>query len=225
MSYTVEYYQSLVTSEHQNSPKYMAWLGAMIEPLTVIQSVIENLINDFDVDTAVGKQLDIVGQWVGISRILKEELIGVYFTWDVDDLGWDSGVWQSPDDPDSGLIVLPDDIYRTLIKAKIVHNHWNGSINGLYDIWDVVFGNNPDAPVLIIQDNQDMSMDYIFSVNVLGIVEQELAMTGQYFIKPEGVLIREVSVVPSSGPAFFWDVDDTAVTAGWDVGQWVELIN
>jgi len=54
MSYTVEYYQSLVTNEHQSSPKYMAWLGAMIEPITVIQSVIENFVPNFDVDTAVG---------------------------------------------------------------------------------------------------------------------------------------------------------------------------
>lgn len=223
MSYTVEYYQKLVTSEHQTSPKYMAWLGAMIEPLTVIQSVIDNLISDFDLDTAIGAQLDIVGQWVGISRLLPEALIGVYFSWDATaDIGWDSGVWQSDLDPDSGLIILPDDLYRLLIKAKIVANHWDGSIPGLYKIWSTIFGDSSDSPVLIIQDNQDMSMDYIFAVHPLSIVGQQLASTGKYFIKPEGVRIRNVSYVPSDGPAFFWDVGDTEVTGGWDVGQWVE---
>lgn len=222
MSYTIEYYQSLVTSEHQNSPKYMAWLGAMIEPLTVIQSVIENLINDFDLDVAIGKQLDIVGKWVGISRRLHEALIGVYFSWDdTADLGWDSGVWQGSDDPDSGLILLPDDIYRALIRAKIVANQWDGSIPGLYKIWDTVFADVPNSPTLIIVDNQDMSMDYIFAVAPLSIVEQQLAMTGQYYIKPEGVRIRNVSMVPDVGPAFFWDVEEGEVTGGWDSGQWV----
>lgn len=220
MSYTVEYYQNLVTSEHKSSPKYMEWLGNMIEPLTVIQSVIESFIANFDLDTAVGKQLDIVGQWVGISRVLPEALIGVYFSWDDEDVGWDSGVWQGQFDPDYGLIILPDDLYRLIIKGKIVANHWDGSIPGLYKIWDTVFSGDPNAPTLIIQDNQDMSLDYIFAGQPIGIVGQALAATGKYFIKPEGVRIREVSYVPEEGPAFFWDVDDGDVTAGWDSGQW-----
>lgn len=226
MSYTVEYYQNLVTSEHQSSPNYMAWLSAMIEPLTVIQSVIGEFIDKFDLDIAAGVQLDAVGQWVGISRLLPEALIGVYFSWDdTPELGWDSGVWQSRSDPDSGLIVLPDDLYRLLLRAKIVANRWDGSIPGLYEIWGTVFGNAPNAPILIIQDNQDMSMDYIFSGHPLSIVGQQLAATGRYFIKPEGVRIRNISYVPADGPAFFWDVEDTDATAGWDVGQWVEDFN
>ena len=80
MPYTVQYYQNLVTSEHQSSPKYMAWLGAMIEPLVTIQNVINNFVPNFDVDTAIGVQLDIVGEWVVISRVLKVPISGIYYT-------------------------------------------------------------------------------------------------------------------------------------------------
>ena len=61
MSYTVEYYDSLITSEHLNSPKFVATVEAITSPLVSVQETLETIIPEFDIDSAVGVQLDIVG--------------------------------------------------------------------------------------------------------------------------------------------------------------------
>ncbi|MGC7970039.1 DUF2612 domain-containing protein, partial [Salmonella enterica] len=69
---------------------------------------------DFDLDQAIGVQLDAVGEWVGISRNITVPLAGVYFSFDIAGLGFDQGVWKGPFDPDTGLTTLDDDTYRLL---------------------------------------------------------------------------------------------------------------
>jgi hypothetical protein len=223
MSYTVDYYDSLVTSEHAQAPKFIATLEAITSPIVTVQELLESMIPDFDLDTAMGAQLDVVGQWVGISRYLNAPLVGVYFEWDSDNpaVEWDAGVWQGLFDPDSGLIALPDDLYRILIKIKIAANSWDGSIPGAYAAFTFAF---PTGVFILLIDNQDMSMDVaIFGINSAWVTSA--LMQQQYFpFRPEGVRIREYIYTPDGGPLFFWDVENTDTTAGWDVGEWGVVI-
>ena len=152
---TKEQYIALITSEHFDKENFVATVGAGVDPLAKLQSVMLGMPEDFDIDTAVGVQLDTLGIWIGRSRRIDTPLVGVYFAWD--DLasdGWESGIWKGPFDPDSGLVDLPDDAYRVLLKAKIAANSWDGTIPGAYAIWSEIFTSSH----LIIQDNQDMSM-------------------------------------------------------------------
>lgn len=200
MTYTVEYYQNLVTSEHQSSPNYMRWLSAMIEPLTVIQSVIDNLIANFDIDTASGKQLDIVGQWIGLSRVLNVQITGVYYSVNGTlSEGVDQGILKGVFDPDTGIVLLPDDIYRVFLKIKIGANHWDGSIPGAYAAFANVFSDNA---YLIIIDNQDMSMS-------IGLVGLNIGSAGIQYLesnpfpfKPEGVRIKDYLIDPTGEPFY-----------------------
>jgi len=219
---TLAEYQDLITSEHNQRPKYMAMALAGLNPLVKLQEIILSLPEAFDIDSAIGVQLDKVGEWIGRSRNVAIPLVGVYFSWDdAATTGWDSGTWIGEFDPTSGLTSLPDDSYRILLKAKIAANTWDGSIPGAYAVWRQAFGDNSQ---IVIQDNQDMSMTVaIFGLN-LDAVTFALLTGGYIPLKPEGVRINSYDVAPDNGPIFSWDVNNDLLK-GWDQGSWpIEII-
>jgi len=219
MSYTVQYYQSWVTSEHQSAPNYMAWLGAMVEPLTVIQSVIDNFVTNFDVDIAVGKQLDAVGQWVGVSRVLETAITGVFAQFDTEGLGFDQGIWSGPFDGTS-ITLLPDYIYRIVIKFKILANKWDGSIPTAYADFATVF---TGGEYVFIIDNQDMSMSIGLVGFNIGALGEAVLQQGYFPFKPEGVLIRDYIIVPPGQKIAAFDLDNE-LFGGFDVGYFAKFI-
>ncbi|SQC91538.1 Protein of uncharacterised function (DUF2612) [Cedecea neteri] len=108
------------------SPCFFAHVDLSTRPFTETVNTTESLINAFDIDTAVGVQLDALGKWIGRSRVVSQPISGVYFSWDTDGLGYDQGVWQGPYDPDAGYTSLGDETYRIILKAKIAMNNWDG---------------------------------------------------------------------------------------------------
>jgi len=109
-----------------------------------------------------------------------------------------------------------------VLKAKIAANNWDGSIPQAYDIWVSAFG---AESILLIQDNQDMSMVVAIAGQRLDTIEQALLVNGYIPLKPEGVKVNYYAVVPSDGTLMAWDVTPNAALAGWDSGQWAtELI-
>lgn len=176
----------------------------------------------FDLDTGIGLQLDHVGQWVGRSRDLETPLTDVYFSWDMDGVGWGEGTWKGPYDPDTGLVALPDDAYRTLLRAKVAANAWDGTIPGAYEVWETVFGEA--GSIVVIQDNQDMSI----VIGLAGAKADSVTMallTGGYIpLKPGGVRIDAYAVPPGGGALFAWGCDSPAL-GGWGSGSWPNLVN
>jgi len=136
-------YTGRITSEHSDKPKYMAMVDATVQPFVDALSVSKGLPVDFDLDSAVGVQLDQVGLWIGIGRRINTPLTGVYFSFDTEGLGFNQGVWKGPFDPDTGVIELDDETYRLLLRAKIAANHWDGTMETSKAILDAVF--NPDG--------------------------------------------------------------------------------
>ena len=125
-------------------------------PLIDISQTMTGMISAFDIDTAVGKQLDILGEWIGRKRRVSTPISGVYFSWDTEKLGWDQGMWQGPFDPDDGYLDLSDEVYRLVLKVKIAINHWNGQNDTLPDILDSALVGSGIRMAII--DNQDMSI-------------------------------------------------------------------
>jgi hypothetical protein len=170
----------------------------------------------FDVDLAVGQQLDVIGQWVGVSRNVAVPIVGVYFSWDDTAAdGWDFGVWQ-PVPPTTTLNVLPDDVYRTLIYAKIAANQWDGTTEGAYAIWSAVF---PQFTILI-QDLCNMSYNLAIIGGTIDSLTLALVTGGYIPLKPEGVLIANYFVSVDTNKAFAWDTENQYL-AGWDQGSWL----
>jgi hypothetical protein len=213
---TLNDYLNLITSAYRDKPIFKATVTANVSPAVRIMEVIQSMIAKFDVDIAEGQQLDIIGKWVGVSRNVSIPIPNVYFEWDGSPYnGWDFGTWQ-PNLAPTDVTTLPDDAYRTLIRAKIAANQWNGTTEGAYDIWDSIF---PEVTILI-QDNQDMSYDLALVGGIIDSLTLALLTGGYIPLKPEGVRVNIYYVSIDSEPVFGWDVESEFIT-GWDDGSWV----
>lgn len=166
-------YTDLITNYHATKPKYFDHIDLSTQPLIDITTATKGLVSAFDIDTAVGVQLDTLGLWIGRSRIVSQPIEGVYFSWDTDELGYDQGVWQGPYDPDSGYTSLSDDTYRIILKAKIAINNWDGRNDSLPPILDAA--TEGSGLKMQIVDNQDMTISvWVFPENDISVVSLEL---------------------------------------------------
>ena len=214
-------YSGLITSGHNDKPRFMATLGALCRPLVEGINFMAGLPFDFDLDRARGVQLDAVGEWVGISRRIVIPLSGIYFSLDVIGLGLDESVWKGPYDPDSGLTSLDDDTYRLLIKAKIGANHWDGTLAGSAAILNSIFDSGTSV---FIEDHQDMSMIIGVAGKIPSPVFLALLAGGYIPIKPAGVRIS-IAVVTTvdNAPLFGFDMNNQYVS-GFDGGAWARTL-
>nr|WP_194710373.1 DUF2612 domain-containing protein [Pantoea agglomerans] len=187
----------------------LTWMGGMV-----------------GIDTAIGVQLDVLGEWIGRNRIVSQPISGVYFSFDTDGLGWDQGVWQGPYDPDTGYTSLSDDTYRIVLKAKIAINNWNGQNDTLPPILETALGGS--GLKMQIVDNQDMTISvWVFPESDISLVSRELIAAirqGYLTIKAAGVWAGDVQtpsiLTPSVGSKFFgFDIDNDYI-AGFDDGAW-----
>ncbi len=210
-------YTNLVPSQHSQKPRFMATLKAVLAPLEKAADLLHELRTAFDLDTATGKQLDAVGVRVGRTRYLNTPLENVYFSWNTEKVGWGEGVWKGKFDPENGLVALPDDIFRMLLKAKVVANRWDGTTTGAYEAWEIAFSDI--GSTILIQDNQDMSMVVGIAGMPLNPVFEQLLLQNYVPLKPEGVRIKWYMVTPDGGPLFAWNCDSPAL-AGWNKGRW-----
>lgn len=91
------YYADLLILQYKTQPKARATIQALIKELYGSGSLLQ-MVNGFDIDTAVGKQLDIIGKYIGLGRQVKVNI------------------------GDSDTNILTDDQYRILLKLKLIQN-------------------------------------------------------------------------------------------------------
>lgn len=209
-------YIELVTSEHRELARFIPMMRATIQPVADIIALLERMPAIYDLDEALGAQLDAVGLWVGATRFVRTPITDVYFSFDIVGLGWDEGTWLGPHDPITGLTSLPDGAYRTLIRARIANNQWDGTIPGAYATWDALFAGTGFG--ILIQDLGGMHMLYAITGPQPDALTLALFTGGELNIKPAGVRI-DAFLTPASPdvPYFGWDADGPFI-AGWDTG-------
>lgn len=219
---SVDDYLGLIPAANSQQPNFTATITTDVSTQVQVQNLMQSMVEPlFDVDTATGAQLDIIGQWVGFSRNVTIPVAGVFFTWDGTDqfVGWDFGVWQDPNQP-TEITTLPDDTYRLFIRAKIAANHWDGTTDGAYAIWDEVFTDT----TILIQDNLDMSYDLAIVGGIVDSLTLALITGGYLPLKPEGVRVNEYFIPVDTGPVFGFDLDAEFIQ-GWDEGSWAREIS
>lgn len=219
-------YTELITNYHATKPLYFDHIDLSTRPLIDASNTMAGLITAFDIDEAVGVQLDTLGLWIGRSRTVSQPISGVYFSFDTDGLGYDQGVWQGPYDPDSGYTTLSDDTYRIILKAKIAINNWNGQNDTLPDILDAATAGS--GLKMQIVDNQDMTISvWVFPDSDIADVSLELIAAirqGYLTVKAAGVWAGDIEtpsvLTPSEGNKFFGFDMDNEYIAGFDNGSW-----
>lgn len=141
-----EYYADLLIIQYQNKPKAYDTIKALVDGVIMNQLPLE-VQAAFDLDTAVGAQLDIIGKYAGVSR----------YAYDF-----------------NGAVTLNDTDYRILIKMKVVQNNSGSSLAAIQDLlyryfqgaflvfdysnmhisyyFDASYGSNQLAEILVKED-------------------------------------------------------------------------
>jgi hypothetical protein len=141
--------QDRVTELLKDKQVFDKYLQLMIEEETNLQEVFRSLMQERSIDTAVGAQLDIIGEIVGQPRELIDTALIKYFAFvgvldaqsygDLDNTSL-GGYFRGIDDPLSGNTLLNDSQYRMFIKAKIVKNNTQVTPNQVLQYLSFVFG-------------------------------------------------------------------------------------
>ena len=136
-------------------------LGGKIE----LQEVFRQLMQERSIDTAVGAQLDIIGDIVGQPRELIDTALLVFFAFqgypdaqsygDLDNpsLG---GPYYDINNPLAGNTLLTDEQYRLFIKAKIIKNNTNATPNQFIEFMQFVFG--IDINLVVAEGNAEFTL-------------------------------------------------------------------
>lgn len=157
MAGLIDSYTGLITSQHQDKPRYMETVATLLKHSDDMFNLAIYLDDEFVVDEAVGNQEDVLGVIVDANRTLNFQ-------------------------PDKMLSpILDNQSYRNLIKAKIAQNMWKGGIADLKEVWDSLLGKG-----IIIQDNQDMTIDVVV-IGFDDELTKQMILNGLIVPKPQSV--------------------------------------
>lgn len=132
------------------------YLQILLNGKIELQEVFRQLMQERSIDTAVGAQLDIIGEIVGQPRELIDTALLTYFAYlgypdaesygDLNDSSL-GGFYRGLTDPLAGNTLLNDEQYRLFIKAKIIKNSTNATPNQLLEFVNFVFGSTQNQIV------------------------------------------------------------------------------
>ena len=119
---------SRLAYQFEDSTKFQAFIESFLQQLEDLDISGLQLLNERYLNTAVGVQLDGVGEIVGLERPKKEvDVAGLFgFIDDPTSLGFgtslDTDIGGNFWDGISEYVLIGDDLYRALIRAKIIEN-------------------------------------------------------------------------------------------------------
>lgn len=191
---TIEYYKNLLIIQYNNKEKARATIGLHIK--TLLNDNIACQVQDgYDLETAVGVQLDVLGKYIGADRLYSNTLlIGNFFgmtsyeTLDTDTvvgmtdyIGYDTDLGGFATYEDIvDIQKLNDDDYRFVLKLRIIQNNSNHSNKSIDEGLSIFFDND-----LILSDDQNMTIVYF--VNSAQINKSLIALAKGVLPKPMGV--------------------------------------
>lgn len=178
-------YDALIAQQYRDSPKFRAMLALILGPIVKLQKVALGMWDAFDLDKATGVQLDIIALWVGATRKVAIPLEGVWFSWDeTENEGWDHAMWWDTGDSTTGTSLLPDDLFRQVIRAKIIAN---SSPRTVESALAVIAAGVSDPSAVWVEDHYDMTYTLHIDRTKLPAVEVALLTAGYLPIRPAGV--------------------------------------
>lgn len=193
----IKYYTDLIILQYTGQPKAQATVQAIAQTLTIYE-IIRAVENAYDVDTALGPQLDILGKYVGVSRtVIGTVFTRTYFGYTLYGTsppyagisGYSVYGVTPPDvqfrtyqESNQSIYTLTDNELRTVLKIKIVLNYFQSSLKDADDNLPNYFNGRA-----IITDLMDMRVSYIFEDSVKRLVS--IAISEGLLIRPTGVSI------------------------------------
>lgn len=188
-------YLQIITSQHRDKEKFISFLSLFLEKIQDIELCLNSFIDEFSIETARGKQQNILGEILNLNRRLFVAIDG-----------------------SSGE--LDDTTYYELLMGKIVRNSWDGSLYNLLSLWRKLF---PESEITI-KDNQNMIVDITLYFQVSEF-QLQLLQNGFLIPKSAGVKINYIGIPDvlfayDKDPV----QEDLFYYSGYDTGEWENIL-
>lgn len=157
LSEITNYYINLLIIQYHDKPKARATVELIVN-LIWMNMIILQIRDAFDWRTAVGKQLDIIADWLGLNRFYDGQYIFLrpwfaLIDWDSepDNLQGGFSEFDTFEELEGGILdfneikpsknQLPDNSFRLMVGLKIIKNSINFTAKNIDDaIWDYFEG-------------------------------------------------------------------------------------
>lgn len=199
VSEIIEYYSQLLIIQYAHKPKAKAMLE-MLATEILADGILLDVRDGYDIDTAVGTQLDVLGKYIGATRIFQDNDLTDMFS--LETYGesdptaqprWGFVTYANYDSLiENGVLTyasvlsknffLTDDDYRTLLKLKIIKNYSNGSHKDIDDAMFAFFGMD-----VTVEQTDTMEMTYTIPFTFNSIIDA--AIIKSILPKPLGVAL------------------------------------
>lgn len=196
---------SRVAKQFQDSPKFLAYLTALLQMNQTVETLLQSMYELPDIDQMSGVNLDVIGRIVGISRVIPNAIELVYFGFDgfadqtiFGELGQNGIGSRLYDlgDPISESTSLGDVEYRLLLKAKIMKNTSHATGEDIENVLSFVFG----APIVNVDDFGGMNIGLSIGQQ---LTQLEQAILTQIDLLPRPACVLIVSVTSFDPTDYF----------------------
>lgn len=214
MTNFIQAYLDLLIYQYYNKPNAQAEITAILDGFNDIFDLYNSFEKEFDLDTARGKQLDLIGRIVGLSRTVPFLIPKKYF-------GFDDDIYTYPfNELFDDIVTYPfkevdefeytdgqlnDFDYRFFIKGKIAKNFANSDIISINKIVAYLF--NDLAEVV---DRYDMSLDLYIDATI-DIITVRTIQKLNLLPKPQGVRYNNIIFQYFEGETFGFSDDPSAL--------------
>lgn len=173
-----------IYAQYRNKPKAVAWYAIARAMGGSLEAAAEAVRKSYDIDEAEDEQLNVIGRIVVAPRSFIGTIAmnpGLFDLTDGSEFGDDDAMFSALTIDQDGE--LSDALYRLVIKAKIVKNNGDATIENILDGMNFLL---PNAEVLRVTDGEDMS----FSIEFYGVIsdlERFALLNAGLVPKPQGV--------------------------------------
>lgn len=212
--------RSRVAAQYTESQKFLAYVRALLASSAELEAVLQKVAEQVDIDLAEGVNLDVIGEIVGISRIIPASVQLAFFGFQDNAAALNFGEegsqgigarFYDEGEPYLATSVLNDPEFRLLIRAKIVKNHALGTNEDVIAGLAYLFGGGMAIQVAV-EDVGGMAIQVAVGRS-LTYLEKVLITNLDVLPRPAGVRISQ-RVTYSATSYFGFDGQNSALSFG-----------
>ena len=197
---------NLLIWQYRGKKKAVATIDTLAEESEKVAENVPDVARLLDIEKSEGYGLDLIGRHVGINRSMPEFVERPYFGWyDVESAeGFGIGEWYRIGRQLRDPILLDDEDFRFMIKAKIRKNFQIADIGDIVDSVQFLFGETANAV-----DGYDMSISaIILPTSQLNALRKYAVLYMDILSRPIGVKYNFLQV--DTDKPFGWASDPQA---------------
>jgi hypothetical protein len=210
--------RSRVATQYTCSLKFLDYIQAIIADMQHLETVMQDMQLQSDIDVAQGYNLDALGEIVGANRNVDKAVAITYFGFNDQlasgnfDEEMAGGGARFIEEGESGFAstALADPEYRLLIRAKIIKNHSTGTGEDILKGLAFLFGQGANPAVVGIDSSGGMAFQ-VFIGRPLSLAEQSLIRDLDILPRPAGV---QISQRLTFNPVNSFGFDDQSYSVG-----------